>query len=164
MRTAPFHLSLLAIVLMSGSAFADDASHTADVLGRLHRSNLAEIELAKLALQRGSAPEIKGFGRALVKDHTSVEKKVIALAKAQKIELSSAVPPTDASRLPEGTGFDAAFARMMLDDHTKAVAEAQAARAATKDDNLRRLLDEILPVLQKHKESAQRLVDEAIKT
>lgn len=165
MRTAHCQVSLLAIILLTaGTAFADNGPSTADVLGKLHRSNQVEIELGRTALQRGSAPEIKGFAKALVKDHQSVEKKVTALAISEKIELSSNVPTADVSRLPLGTGFDGVFARTMLDDYNKNVGEAQAARAATKDDKLKTLLDEILPVLQKHQETARQLVGENIKT
>jgi hypothetical protein len=47
----------------------------------------------------------------------------------------------------------------MLDDHKKDVAEATAARDSTNDEKLKKLLTEIVPTLQKHEDTAQKLVD-----
>jgi predicted outer membrane protein len=65
----------------------------------------------------------------------------------------------DMAPIPEGAEFDAKFGRMMLDDHEHDISEASAARDATNDDKLRSLLDELLPVLWRHRDAAQRIVD-----
>jgi predicted outer membrane protein len=48
----------------------------------------------------------------------------------------------------------------MLADHKKDVAEVTAARDATTDPKLKRLLTDMLPVLKKHQDTAQKLVDQ----
>jgi predicted outer membrane protein len=55
--------------------------------------------------------------------------------------------------------FDAKFAQEMVDDHKRDIAEVTEARDATVDPKLKKLLTELLPTLQKHEETAQKIVD-----
>ena len=102
-----------------------------------------------------------------MKDHTAADKKVFQLAKAEKIDLGS-TPNADfdgtVAKMAGESDFDAQFARMMLDNHQKDLAFAKSARDATSDDKLKKLLTDIVPVLQKHRDIAQKLVDSSIKT
>src|SRR5215831_13884111 len=84
--------SLGSLVLAAGARAAD--VNSADVLKKLHESNQKEIEMGKLAEQKGQSKEIKSFGKMLVKDHTAADKKVTALAKEEKADLPPA--PTQA--------------------------------------------------------------------
>ena len=47
----------------------------------------------------------------------------------------------------------------MVDDHKKDIAEVTEARNNTTDDQLKTLLSDILPTLQKHEDAAQKIVD-----
>ena len=150
------------LLLASGMGYSADAPSTAMVLGKLHHSNLKEISMGKLAQKNGRSKEVKAFGQALVKDHTAGDQKVMALAKQEKINLEVHTAPmsdADMPAIPANPDFDAKFARMMLDDHERDISEASAARDATNDDKLRSLLDELLPVLWRHRDAAQRIVD-----
>jgi putative membrane protein len=154
----------LAVLLAGGGAMAADTSETATVLGKLHHSNQMEIDMGKLAQEKGMSKEVKSYGKTLVTDHTAADKKVVALAKQEKIELSSAMPPMTGDKMAQlktmsGAEFDKAFARAMLEDHTKDVDEAKAARDRTTDPKLKALLTSTVPVLEKHRETAQKLVD-----
>src|SRR5262245_49609978 len=61
-----------------------------------HDVNLMEIEMGKIAQQRGG-PEVKKYAAALVKDHQTADKTAIGLAKARGVTLSSgATPMSDA--------------------------------------------------------------------
>jgi putative membrane protein len=162
MRKIHVQTPLLIVTILAGSTFAAGEPSTADVLGKLHRSNQKEIEMGKMAQEHGRSADVKSFGKTLVQDHTNADKKVAKLAKAQKIDLTASTPTAmaDSDKLPMDAGFDAAFARMMLDDHKKDIAEAKAARDGTQDKKLKKLIDELLPVLEKHQETAQKLVDQ----
>ena len=152
-------------VLASGMAVAADAPSSAEVLGKIHRSNLKEIEMGKMAQNHGMSKSVKDFGKTLVKDHSSADKKIVKLAKEEKIDLTASTPPADAHPDQEhtGTAFDDAFAKDMLADHKKDIAEVTAARDATLDAKLKQLLTDILPFLNKHESIAQTLVDQAAK-
>lgn len=139
------------------------ASDTAAVLGKLHHSNQMEIQMGKMAQEKGQAKEVKAFGKTLVTDHTAMDKKVMSLAKQQKIDLPASMPPMNdpgMAKLESATGaeFDRAFAQTMLEEHKRDVDEAKAAQAKTTDPKLKTLLGSAIPVLEKHRDTAQKLV------
>jgi putative membrane protein len=153
-------LTLAMALSFPGLAAAADPPDTAEVLGKLHQSNQKEIEMGKLAQKNGQSKAVKAYGKTLVKDHTMADKKVTALAKKEKLTLTPAAAKEDHSDMAaKGPDFDKKFSESMLDDHKKDVAEAKTARDATKDDQLKTLLDGIVPTLEKHEEMAQKLVD-----
>jgi putative membrane protein len=149
----------------AGAARADDAAapKTEEVLLKLHHSNQMEVAAGKLAQEKGQSKDIKSFGKTLVNDHTAADKKVMALAKQEKIDLPASAPMSDDKmdkmKAASGADFDKMFAAEMLEDHNKDVAEATAARDATNDEKLKKLLTELVPTLQKHQDTAQKLVD-----
>jgi len=147
----------LALLTASAPALAADAPATADVLGKLHESNQKEIAMGKMAEKNGKSKEVTSFGKMLVKDHSAADKKVLTLAKQEKIELPK--PAAAKEDLPMGADFDAAFAKSMVDDHKKDIDEVTKARDNTTDEKLKKLLGDMLPTLQKHEDTAQKIVD-----
>ncbi len=137
------------------------APSTAEVLGKLHRSNQHEVEMGKQAEKNGNSKAVKDFGKMLVKDHTDADKKVTALAKKEKIDLGANTPPmkNEMASIPAGPDYDSKFAQAMLEDHKKDVADAKEARDTTDDAQLKKLLTDVVPVLEKHQETAQKIVD-----
>jgi len=153
-------LGLCATILMPAAALAAGPS-TAEVLGKLHHSDQHEIEMGKQAEKNGTSKAVKDYGKMLVKDHTAADKKGAALAKKEKIDLTANTPPmpNEMASIPAGPDFDKKFAQAMLDDHKRDVAEMTKARDATDDAALKKLLTEVVPVLQKHLDTAQKIVD-----
>jgi len=96
----------------------------------------------------------------LVSDHTSADKQVVALAQEEKIDLSPSTPVVgskDLADLSAGPAFDRRFARSMVDDHKKDIAELTAVRDSTSDAKLKALLTALLPKLEKHERMAESL-------
>ena len=162
-----FHGGLIAGALLCGGggmAAAADAPSTAEVLSKLHQSDQKEIEAGKLARKNGQSKQVQDFGKMLIKDHADADKKVTALAKQQKIDLPAKAPAADEQMdMKAGADFDAKFARDMLDDHKKDIAEVTEARDKTDDPKLKKLLSDMLPTLQKHEETAQKILDAQVK-
>ena len=156
-------LSLLAagfLALSGGAAQAADPPAPADVLSKLHQSNTHEIAMGKLAQKNGQSADVKKYGKMLVKDHGAADKKVVAFAKKEKLELPTTTD-MKADHMDMGTGaaFDSKFAEEMVEDHKKDIAEVTSARDSTTDDKLKKLLSDLLPTLEKHRDTAQKLVD-----
>jgi len=154
-----------AAFLSGGVARGADPAPSADtaaVLLKLHHSNQMEIAAGKLAEEKGQSKDVKSFGKMLVTDHSASDKKVMKLAKDEKIELPSAEPMPSGSmdklKSAPATEFDRMFASDMLEDHKKDIAEVKEARDATTDVKLKALLASTLPVLEKHRDTAQKLV------
>jgi len=149
-----------ALALFGGTALAADPPVTADVLNKLHQSDQREIEAGKIAQKNGQSKEVRDYGKMLVKDHTAADKKVTSLAKKEKIPLSANEPGADEMKnMTPSSKFDEKFARDMVDDHKKDIAEVAEARDNTTDDQLKQLLSDMLPTLQKHEDAAQKIVD-----
>lgn len=158
----------MALLLAGGAVMAADASDTATVLRSLHHANQMSIELGRLAQYKGHANGVTTLGTTLVFEHSAADLQVVALAEREKIDLTAAMPPGEGRqddktmaklRTLKGMAFDRAFARAMLDDHTHELHEAKAARDRTDDGRLKALLLSLIPVLEQHREIAQRLVD-----
>jgi putative membrane protein len=155
-----------AVLAQAGTARAvnpDAPPTTAAVLTKLHMSNQMEIAAGKLAEKRGQSKDVKSFGKTLVTDHTAADKKVVALAKEEAITLPEKMSmPDDKMHKMEaasGAEFDRMFAADMLEDHKKDIAEAKLAEGQTQDPKLKGLLSALIPTLEKHKDTAQKLVD-----
>jgi putative membrane protein len=160
-------IGALASVLAGGAALAGDDVSTARVLGRVHHANQTEVAMGKLAQTHGASIDVRKFGMLLVKDHTAADQQVMKLATAEKIDLAANTPALEMHHLGKeytGSAFDDAFAKEMLAAHKEDVAALTTARDSTTDPKLKQLLDKLLPVLQKHQETAQQLVDARAKT
>jgi len=158
---------LVASLLLGASArtaWAADPPQPAEVLGKLHHSDQKEIEAGKLARKNGQSKQVQDYGKMLIKDHGDADKKVSALAKQEKVDLAASTPAPDHPMTMEaGADFDAKFAREMLDDHKKDIAEVTEALDSTTDPKLKKLLSDLLPTLQKHEDTAQKILDAQVK-
>src|SRR5206468_10754547 len=56
---SPSFAALAAVLCLQGAALAADAPPAADVLTKLHESNLKEIEMGKIAQKNGQSKEVK---------------------------------------------------------------------------------------------------------
>jgi putative membrane protein len=160
MRMHPIRFVLaatLAPFLFVGGANAAD--QMADVLNKLHHSNLKEIHMGQEARQKGQAQAVKEYGATLERDHTAADEKVAALARKKNIELTD--PPAGHAQhtLATGPTFDTQFAKMMVEDHKKTIESVKAEREKATDAELKELLGDLLPTLEKHLQTAEALVD-----
>lgn len=122
--------------------------------------NYAEINVGKLAQEKGKSEGVKQFGKMLVDDHTAANAKAIAAAK--EIGVS---PPTGSSLMEKGTylklkllsgeSFDKSFAKSMVSDHKSDIKEYQ--KQAASDDPAGKFAKEALPTLRKHLQEAEQL-------
>jgi putative membrane protein len=138
------------------------ASTTADVLGSLHQADQKEIQAGQIAQKDGQTKAVRDYGKMLVKDHTTADSKVAALAQKENVDLVAATPspgPNEMGTMASGPDFDKKFAQEMLDDHRKAIAALTAARDKTADPQLRKLLTDMLPTLEKHAAAAEKIIE-----
>lgn len=122
--------------------------------------NNAEIEVGKLAQQKGQTDAVKQYGAMLVKDHGDANAKAQQVARQLNVE-----PPTGTSlgqkatyaklKVLSGESFDKSFAKSMVSDHQSDIKEYQ--EEAQKSDAAGNFAKEALPTLQKHLTEAQKL-------
>ena len=102
---------------------AEIASQDAkDFIHHVAIANTAEIDLGKLAADRGTASEVKKFAQMMVDDHTASGDKLKALASDLKInapgELDDKhIDQRDKLAKQSGADFDREYASAMVDGH-----------------------------------------------
>jgi len=136
-----------------------------EVLQKLHAANQTEIQMGKMARERGAAKDVKSFGDRLVSDHTASDKKLADVLKKHGATLADLAMTTsndsshDVTVDKTGVEFDRAFAAQMADDHKKAIELVETARRSTSDGELRSFLDQLLPTLRAHEATARALME-----
>lgn len=139
------------------------------LLAKLHETNRLEIEFGKLAQKNGQSAEVKQYGKQLEQDHQDADKKVMSIAKEKKLTLDSpaAMNDTDAKKTAEqkaalerlkkmqGAEFDQEFMKVMAEGHDHALKLIRESKSSVRDEKIKSHLDEVEPVLEKHKSMAQ---------
>src|SRR5262249_60806390 len=97
------------------------------IVSELHAANQSEVELGRVAEQRGHDKAVKGFGKHMVKAHTAMDKDLQAWAKKNSVRVAPA--PAEAAQETQqrkeklqqlsGPEFDKAYMQAMADDHAQ---------------------------------------------
>jgi len=148
----------LVMLLASPALAADNASQT--FLKKAIEGNFAEIEMGKLAQQNGRNDSVKQYGQMLSDDHSAANQKAIDVARSMGVsppDGPSARQKADYDKMAKMTGdqFDRDFARHMVADHEKDIADykKEAKQADAAGDYAKGQID----ILQKHFEAAKSL-------
>lgn len=122
--------------------------------------NIAEVDVGKLAEEKGKSAAVKKFGQMLITDHGKANEQAKAAASQIGVE-----PPTGSSvgekatylklKVLSGDTFDTSFANTMVSDHEGDIKEYQ--KQAAKDDAAGKYAKAALPTLQKHLQEAKAL-------
>lgn len=127
------------------------------------QGGLAEIELGKLAQQRGSDPQVKAFGERMVQDHGKANDELLRIANQKGLPAPAMdhSHQRDAEKLGKKSGadFDKAYMKHMLDDHKKDVKDFEKASKSAKDADIKDFAARTLPTLQAHLQQAQTTYD-----
>jgi putative membrane protein len=169
------------------SALSDSAEQTktliagapagtpADVLSQIHETDQAEMEVGRLAEQKGSTADVRNFGKTLAHDHSAADRKVTALARELSVQLSPpAKPSSDLEKKQNhdgavkemlanvsGNTFDRDFLEAMSKDHQHDIEKLTDAMNSTTDPKIKSLIAELLPKLKHHQEMADKLLGQA---
>lgn len=166
-------------------AIASNATPDAKILSLLHYKNQKEIELGRLAAANGSTSAVREYGSMLVREHTAADAKVLAVAartntvllsetetksmiRAEKAAMGKNVEkaaddsramqdPVEELRNLSGTNFDRVFAQKIAKGHSKLASAIEKAKPEVRNESTRQLLNELLPIVQKHEQMAREL-------
>ena len=124
------------------------------------QGDLAEVQIGKLAEQKGGSADVKSFGQMLEQDHGQHLQK--AQTMAQQLGVTPPAAPSAAqmkvynklSKL-NGAAFDKQFAAAMVKDHKEDIAKF--GKEAKSKGPVAGFAQETLPTLQKHLQTAQSL-------
>lgn len=158
MKKNVFILLAVSALMLPGVAQAKSAAR---FLSDAIKGDNSEIMLGRLARERGASRAVRTFGETLERDHGRARLAAVAAARREHV----AVPGTmmaearaeyDLLRRMSGRSFDREFARYMVQDHRKDVAEFEE-QARRGDRTTSRLAAQTLPDLRKHLRMARAL-------
>lgn len=120
------------------------------------QGNMAEVALGKLATQNGQSDDVKKFGQRMIDDHGKAEQDLEGIASKDNLTLPKKVnaqQKAEEQRLSKlnGAAFDRAYMRLMVQDHTKDVAEfRKESNSSAANSDLRDFAKRTYPTLQDH--------------
>jgi putative membrane protein len=123
---------------------------------------MAEVELGRLAAERGSSDDVKQFGQRMVDDHSRANSELMQLTTARGITSPTSLDAKHQAQMSKmaqlsGAAFDRAYAKEMLKDHQKDVSLFQKQSTSGADGDLRAFAAKTLPTLQEHLRMAREL-------
>ena len=134
-------------------------------LKEIAQSGQAEVQMGRLAAQKGQSQAVRQFGQKLVQDHSKVNQELKLLASQKGVTLPSDIPIEQQSMLShlqslEGAEFDQTFKKHAIEGHEKSIRKFQAALQSA-DADVKAFAQKTLPTLQQHLKMAQDLpIDE----
>jgi len=144
------------------SAETSGKATSAAVLSEIHRADLKEIAIGQMAQGKASTDEVREYANQLVKDRTSADQQVIAMAQKKNARLrdqASRLAPEHAKlNAMNGPSFDKYFLRKTAADNDKLVRSLRKEREDASDDDIEALIDKILPILEQDRQLAQVLI------
>jgi len=166
MKTAS-KIAALALLALASAAWAQKTTIARGEAGFLRKAaehGLAEVDLGRLAEERGMHGEVKAFGARMAADHGKANEELARLAQSKGLELPTAPDKghqRDRERLAKKSGpdFDRAYMKAMLHDHRKDVREFERMSRDAKDADVREFATRQLTVLRGHLQSAQATYD-----
>jgi putative membrane protein len=116
---------------------------------------MTEVELGKLAAQKGSSDAVKQFGQKMVDDHSKANEELKQVASNEKMDVPEALDSKHQSRIDKlsklsGPDFDKAYLKDQEKDHKQDVNEFQSEAQAGSDPNVKQFAARTLPVIQEH--------------
>lgn len=136
---------------ISSEAFVDQAS----------AKGIAEIETAKLALEKSQNEAVKGFAQMMIDDHRRANQQLAKLAKSKGLEVSDDAELINQAKalvlkLRSEDSFDKAYMNHQVLAHRETIELFR--RAVNVDDQeLATFAGETLPKLEQHLQHAEQL-------
>jgi putative membrane protein len=139
----------------------NDNEADADFLVAVAEINQEEINLGKLAQDKGSMTDVKELGKMMETAHTKAYADLSALAMKKSISLPEAKTEDvneaykKMSEKKSGKDFDKEYCDMMVDGHKKAIDKFEKASTDSVDPDIKMMATNMLPDLRKHLEMAE---------
>jgi len=149
-------------------------------------AGMAEVELGRMAMERGSSPEVKKFGDMMVKDHSKAGDELQQIAMQYAIPVPAGLDENHQNLMTKlsnltGAEFDREYMSAMVDGHEDVVDRLQTRAsedrfgddkgtvAPERSDNaveasINKWAAAALPTVRHHLDEAKRIHDELART
>lgn len=140
--------------VMNTGGIAVDKSD-AEFATKAAAGGMAEVQIAKLALDKTTNSSIKQFAKMMVDDHSKADDELMNIAKTKNITLPTALDADHQKKYDElngktGADFDKDYVSTMIDGHQSALSLMQSEAKDGKDADLKAFAAKTAPVVQMH--------------
>lgn len=168
MKTTAFILTLgtalafsMALAAEKEKAEKPTAAETAFMM-KAADGGMTEVELGKMAEKSGQKENVRSFGGHMVKDHGKANDDLKTVAGKMNVTLPDKVSAAHQAKIEtmskmSGDAFDAAYIKGMVEDHEKTVADFEAASGTAKNADLKKFIEDTLPVIKEHLKMAKEM-------
>lgn len=157
-------VAVLSALLGTGSAWAEGlAKADQKMLTDLAMANMAEIETAKLALQKTQSDRVKSFAQQMVDEHSKGLEEVRKVASERSYTLPSELDAKHKAMTAKleklsGDKFDRSYMEQAgVQAHKEAQELVAKAETSAQDSELKSLATRLKPTIHQHLNNAQQL-------
>jgi|SRR3569833_1006620 len=125
---------------------------------------MTEIELGKMAMQKGISKQVKNFGAMMIKDHSKINDMIKAIAVTKNISIPKAPGVKEQKIISKLTGksgkdFDKAYIDDMIEDHKDDIKAFQTAAKKCLDPDVKSFAVKTISILQEHLDAINAIKD-----
>ncbi len=141
--------------IVSKNSHLADLKPDADFATAAADGGMLEVELGKMAMEKGVSNSIKKLGAMMVKDHSKANDELKAVAAEKNITLPVMMSDKCQKKVAElsekkGTDFDKAYADLMVSDHKEDIDEFKKEADKGMDAQLSAWAKGKVPILEHH--------------
>lgn len=116
---------------------------------------LAEVQLGKLAAEKGASDEVKTFGQKMIDDHTKLNEKMASVADSLGVMLPKHLNKEDQAEFDKlsaltGDAFDKEYITFMVKDHHADLRDFRIEANNTTDADLKQVVTEGAQMIHDH--------------
>lgn len=151
----------LCAIGMAHAAQRGDAISPQDFVEEASAKGVAEIEVARLALEKAVTEEVKGFAQTMLDDHQRANQELAALATRKGLEVSDDAELINQAKalvlkLRGEESFDKAYINNQVQAHKQTIALFRQASESS-DKDIAAFASETLPKLEHHLQMAEQV-------
>jgi putative membrane protein len=141
---------------------ASTPSPDAVFIKRAGDAGMTEVEAGKVAEKNGQRDDVKAFGGRMVKDYGKSNENLKSVATKMNAVVPEKIRPRRQFKIDQmaklsGAAFDTAYITAMVQDHQNTIAGFEKALASVSNEDLKKFINDTLPVLKEHLEMAKKM-------
>jgi putative membrane protein len=140
----------------------NDQDKDEDFVKEAISSGLMEVELGKIAGEKGTSQRVKSFGQMMVRDHSKSGEELRAIASSKNINVPSSMDDkhnrvVQDLQNKDAKDFDKAYIKEMASAHEKDIELFKKQAEDGNDPQLKTFASKNLPILLMHRDSVQNI-------
>jgi putative membrane protein len=138
-----------------------------NIVALLDEANAADSAAGAYASTKATNPEVKAFANLMMREHHAL--RAAGQQLAQRLNVTPQLPPEDPLKpaaegemtalkaAPKGPQFDRTYIEQEVGIHKAVLDLAEKAHDATQNEDLKKLIEQAKPVIQKHLDRAEEI-------